>query len=327
MAAALSRTFLLQWFNQLDIAIQRIEDLGKGSAICTLLKRLDESFPKFKEDPQNELDYMHNLKIVQVYMEKKGIRLFFPIERMCKCKMQDNLEVAQWFYKYWEKEKNLTNEFQTGNDQNYTQRSCESKLCSTSKSNKHPDQIENIPYREKQENYNDFYIDRITESNDQVLESKNSDYFSDIDVILNQSKTNEDLVIDKSINFINKDFIENIRINSMDNRNTEHYSHHNQNMPANESFMKNKSTNHFSLNHITENETNLHLEMINDLQEQLKFKDEKISKLKEVAKVFENERDYYFDKLVMIERVFKEDDISEILKNKIFSIMYEDECY
>lgn len=349
MTATLSRVFLVQWLNQLGIAINRIEDIGKGSAICALLKLLDDFFPKFREDPQNELDYMYNLKIVQAYMDKKGIKLFFPIERMCKCKMQDNLEVAQWFYKYWEKETNLPSEIQSANDQNYTQKPTESNQNYTYKStesndhnrsnyNYRPTESNNFydqrlgesndhnrsnqNYNQKPTETNNFY-DQITESNDQIFQTKNYDYLSEIDVVLGETKKNEDSEPNKSIN---NGFIDNIKRNPFENRNIEEEYYENQ---PTDSFIKNSSAIPFSPTNTNqiEKETTLHLEMINDLQEQLKFKDEKISKLKEVAKVFENERDYYFDKLVMIERVFKEENLNETLKNKVFSIMYEDEYY
>ncbi|ELA41321.1 uncharacterized protein VICG_01694 [Vittaforma corneae ATCC 50505] len=95
-----SRHFLLKWLNSVEVPIQKIEDIGKGVALCTLMKKLDQEFPAFKKEPWNENDYMHNLKLVQMFLSKKGVKMYFPIEKMIKLKMQDNLEVIQNIYKF-----------------------------------------------------------------------------------------------------------------------------------------------------------------------------------------------------------------------------------
>jgi RP/EB family microtubule-associated protein len=99
-----SRTFLLKWLNSIQISIEKIEDIGKGAVLCTLIKKIDQEFPPFKKEPWNENDYIYNLKLVQLYLNKKGIKMYFPIEKMIKLKLQDNLEVIQQFYRYVMKE-------------------------------------------------------------------------------------------------------------------------------------------------------------------------------------------------------------------------------
>lgn len=88
------------------IEIDRIEDIGKGTALCTLLKNMDDGFPVFKKDPWNENDYQYNLRQVESYLNKRGVKMHLPVERMIKLKMQDNLEVLQAVYKYCNTEKN-----------------------------------------------------------------------------------------------------------------------------------------------------------------------------------------------------------------------------
>lgn len=95
-----SRSFLLKWLNSLCIPVQRIEDIGKGVALCMLLKKIETTFPAFKKEPVTENDYFTNLKLVQLYFEKRNIKIYFPIEKMIKLKMQDNLEVIQAIYRY-----------------------------------------------------------------------------------------------------------------------------------------------------------------------------------------------------------------------------------
>lgn len=95
-----SRSFLLKWLSTVAAPIERIEDVGKGVVLCILMKKLDEEFPAFKRDPWNENDYQYNLKLVELYLTKKGVKMYFPIEKMVKLRMQDNLEVAQSIYRF-----------------------------------------------------------------------------------------------------------------------------------------------------------------------------------------------------------------------------------
>lgn len=99
-----SRSFLLKWLNRVAAPIERIEDVGKGVVLCSLMKKLDQEFPAFKKEPWNENDYLHNLKLVEIYLIRKGVKMYFPIEKMVKLRLQDNLEVVQQMYKFVTKE-------------------------------------------------------------------------------------------------------------------------------------------------------------------------------------------------------------------------------
>jgi len=103
----LSRKFILDWLRGLGIEIDKIEDIGKGDALCALLKRLDPHFPPYKKNPANTGEYLANLRLAQAYFTRNNIKNYFPIDKMANLKMQDNLEVIQWFYKYWEKEEHM----------------------------------------------------------------------------------------------------------------------------------------------------------------------------------------------------------------------------
>lgn len=99
-----SRKELVNWFNDLGIEIDRIEDLGKGNAICELISQIHHTFPlNFIKKPTNEYEYLKNMKIIQAFLIANKIELYFPVEKLIKCKLQDNLEVAQKLYKYYVK--------------------------------------------------------------------------------------------------------------------------------------------------------------------------------------------------------------------------------
>lgn len=49
-----------------------------------------------------EYKYLANWKVVQQCFTKHKIDKMIPVERLAKCKMQDNLEFLQWCRKYWD---------------------------------------------------------------------------------------------------------------------------------------------------------------------------------------------------------------------------------
>ncbi|KAH9412196.1 hypothetical protein HK407_01g00890 [Ordospora pajunii] len=97
-----SRQELVTWMRSLGIDVCGIEDLGKGAAICQVLSILYEDFPHgFITKPREEHEYLRNMKICQEFFGMKSIKLYFPVDKLVKCKMQDNLEVAQWLCKHY----------------------------------------------------------------------------------------------------------------------------------------------------------------------------------------------------------------------------------
>lgn len=99
-----SRRELIEWLGSLGIEISGIEDLGRGVAICRLLSIIHEDFPSnFVRNPSGETDYLRNMKICQGFFMSRNIKLYFPVDKLVKCKMQDNLEVAQWLASYYAK--------------------------------------------------------------------------------------------------------------------------------------------------------------------------------------------------------------------------------
>lgn len=97
-----SRRELIEWIRSLGIGITRIEELGKGAIICEVLSVMHRDFPSnFIRNPSDEHEYLRNMKICQDFFSSKNIKLYFPVERLIKCRMQDNLEVAQWLARHY----------------------------------------------------------------------------------------------------------------------------------------------------------------------------------------------------------------------------------
>ncbi|AFM97714.1 cell cycle control microtubule-binding protein [Encephalitozoon hellem ATCC 50504] len=99
-----SRRELIEWIKSLGIEISAIEELGKGVVICKILSLIHSDFPaNFVRDPAGEHEYLRNMKACQGFFASKNIKLYFPVDKLIKCKMQDNLEVAQWLARYYSK--------------------------------------------------------------------------------------------------------------------------------------------------------------------------------------------------------------------------------
>jgi RP/EB family microtubule-associated protein len=57
---------------------------------------------KVKFNAKHEYEYVANFKVLQTAFDKHKIDKMIPVERLIKCKFQDNLEFLQWVKKYWD---------------------------------------------------------------------------------------------------------------------------------------------------------------------------------------------------------------------------------
>ncbi|RKP04337.1 hypothetical protein CXG81DRAFT_5077, partial [Caulochytrium protostelioides] len=100
-----SRTELLAWLNDLcQLSYTRIEQCGTGAAYCQVLDAIYRDCPlsRVKFGAKHEYEYMANYKVLQNVLDKHGIDNAVPVERLMKCKFQDNLEFLQWLKKHWD---------------------------------------------------------------------------------------------------------------------------------------------------------------------------------------------------------------------------------
>lgn len=105
-----SRTELLQWLNAtLDLQYTKVESCGTGAAYCQLMDSIVGGIPmtKVKFDAQTEYDYIHNFKILQASFNKHKVNKTIDVQRLIKCRLQDNLVLLQWFKKYWHENKDV----------------------------------------------------------------------------------------------------------------------------------------------------------------------------------------------------------------------------
>jgi len=100
-----SRTELLQWMNELlQINYTKIEQCGSGAAYCQIMDSVYGDIPmtRVKMNAKQEYEYLTNFKVLQTVFKNKKIDKPIPVEKLVKCKMQDNLEFIQWIKRFWE---------------------------------------------------------------------------------------------------------------------------------------------------------------------------------------------------------------------------------
>ncbi|KAI8922534.1 microtubule binding protein [Powellomyces hirtus] len=100
-----SRTELLAWLNDLlQVGYTKIEQCGTGAAHCQIIDSIYRDLPmnKVKFNSKQEYEYVANFKVLQNAFDKHKIDNAIPVERLIKCKFQDNLEFLQWMKKFWD---------------------------------------------------------------------------------------------------------------------------------------------------------------------------------------------------------------------------------
>ncbi|KAH9948296.1 calponin homology domain-containing protein [Amylocystis lapponica] len=100
-----SRTELLSWLNDLlQVNYTKIEQCGTGGAYCQIMDSIfgDVPMTRVKMNAKHEYEFIANFKILQNVFRSHKVDKPIPVERLVKCKMQDNLEFLQWTKRYWD---------------------------------------------------------------------------------------------------------------------------------------------------------------------------------------------------------------------------------
>ncbi|KAG0039175.1 hypothetical protein BGZ82_009326 [Podila clonocystis] len=100
-----SRADLIAWVNDLlSLSYTKIEQLGTGAAYVQIMDSIYRDLPmsRVKFGTKHEYEYLGNYKVLQNCFTSRKIDKAIPIEKLMKCKMQDNLEFLQWLKRYWD---------------------------------------------------------------------------------------------------------------------------------------------------------------------------------------------------------------------------------
>ncbi|XBW38566.1 hypothetical protein QEN19_004154 [Hanseniaspora menglaensis] len=134
MNFTISRQQFLNWINDiLSLNFTKIEDLGPGSGYLQLLDYINVTMHQNESLPMNQVYWtmdvifednlvnaenkrlkiiknpqlagkeqmMANYKLLQKWFQELKITKNIPIEKLVMCKFQNNLEFAQWLFKYF----------------------------------------------------------------------------------------------------------------------------------------------------------------------------------------------------------------------------------
>uniref|UniRef100_A0A0N5ALR1 Calponin-homology (CH) domain-containing protein n=1 Tax=Syphacia muris TaxID=451379 RepID=A0A0N5ALR1_9BILA len=85
--------------------LTRIEELSTGAAYCQLtdlLFRGSITLKKVKWNTRNDIDCLHNWRLLQFAWKDLGINKVIPVERLIRSRFQDNFEFLQWFKKFFD---------------------------------------------------------------------------------------------------------------------------------------------------------------------------------------------------------------------------------
>ncbi|GAA5945522.1 hypothetical protein JCM3775_004188 [Rhodotorula graminis] len=102
---ASSRTELLEWINDLlQLSLTKVEQCGTGGVYCQIIDSIfgDVAMNKVKMQAKQEYEYLANFRVLQNSFKVHAIDKPIPVDRLVRCKMQDNLEFLQWLKRFWD---------------------------------------------------------------------------------------------------------------------------------------------------------------------------------------------------------------------------------
>ncbi|KAG8871014.1 hypothetical protein FRB98_001120, partial [Tulasnella sp. 332] len=100
-----SRTELIEWLNNLlQINYTKIEQCGTGGAYCQVMDSVYGDVPmvRVKMNTKHEYEFLANYKVLQNVFKAHKVDKPIPVDKLVKCKMQDNLEFLQWIRRFWD---------------------------------------------------------------------------------------------------------------------------------------------------------------------------------------------------------------------------------
>lgn len=106
-----SRTELLNWLNELlHLNYKKIEECGIGAAYCQIMDSIYGDLPmhRVKFNATAEYEFLTNYKVLQSCFTKHHIEKTVYVEKLIRCRFQDNLEFLQWIKKFWMQNKDDT---------------------------------------------------------------------------------------------------------------------------------------------------------------------------------------------------------------------------
>ncbi|WFD31607.1 cysteine desulfurase [Malassezia sp. CBS 17886] len=102
---AASRTELIAWVNELlGLNYTKVEQCGSGAAYAQVIDSIYGNVPMSRINfaAKHEYEFLSNYKVLQNVFVRNKVDKGIPVDRLVRCKMQDNLEFLQWLKKFWD---------------------------------------------------------------------------------------------------------------------------------------------------------------------------------------------------------------------------------
>ena len=101
-----SKTVLLSWMNEdFQLNLNKIEQLGTGAVYCQILDKIYPgtfNMSGVKWGAKFDYEYHDNYKVLNNAFRKNGVMKNLDVDKLVKCRLLDNTEMAQWIKKYFE---------------------------------------------------------------------------------------------------------------------------------------------------------------------------------------------------------------------------------
>lgn len=100
-----SRTEILAWI-QMTFALpyDSVEQAGTGAFACQVVDSLYPNqvpMSRVSFNAKHEYEFLENYRILQAVFKKLKIDRYIPVDKLTRCKYQDNLEFLQWLHHFW----------------------------------------------------------------------------------------------------------------------------------------------------------------------------------------------------------------------------------
>ncbi|KAG0681406.1 hypothetical protein C6P40_003647 [Pichia californica] len=100
-----SKSALLEWINtSFELHYTKIEQCGNGAVYCMIFNALYPNLiniSRVQKNANTDYDILINYKLLQNGFNKVQISRDVNVEKLMKCRLQDNLEFLQWFSRLW----------------------------------------------------------------------------------------------------------------------------------------------------------------------------------------------------------------------------------
>lgn len=105
-----SKSELISWINStFDLNYTKVDQCGNGVVYCLIFNSLYPNIinpAKINTNPKTDFQILNNFKLLQFGFNKVNINRNINVDKLIKCRLQDNLEFLQWFSRLWDEKNN-----------------------------------------------------------------------------------------------------------------------------------------------------------------------------------------------------------------------------